>query len=62
MSEGVEHGADVVAGAGLRIALGLGRHVGGRIAPRIVGDGAIAPAEMAKLRLPGADVAGEFCT
>ena len=58
--QGIEHGADVVAGARLRIALDLGGHVGGRIAARIVGDGAVAPAEMAKLRLPGADVAGEF--
>ena len=58
--QGIEHGADVVAGTRLGIALDLGGHVGGRIAARIVGDGAVTPAEMAKLRLPGSDVAGEF--
>ena len=58
--ERVEHGADVVAGARLRVLRDVVRHVGGRIAARVVGDAAVAPAEMAKLRLPGAHVACKF--
>src|SRR5262249_32347478 len=56
----VEHAADVIAGAILRIARYVVGHLGGRVAARVVGDRAIAPAEMAQLPFPGADVAGEL--
>ena len=58
--ESVEHGADVVAGARLRIVRDLGGNVGGRIAARVVGDASVAPREMAHLRLVAAMVAGEL--
>ena len=56
----VEHGADVVARAFLRIALAVFGHVGGRIAARVIGDAAVALAEIAHLCLIGAQVGGEF--
>src|SRR5262249_11383259 len=59
-AEAVEHRKDVVAGAVLRIALRLRRHVGGRVTAGVVGNAAVAPAEMAQLRLPRAVVAGEL--
>ena len=58
--QGVEHGADVVAGAVLRIALHVVGHVGGRIAARVVGNAAVTPAEMPHLQFPRTMVAGEF--
>ncbi len=59
-AERVEHGADIVARARLRIALQPRRHVRGRVSPRVVGDGAVAPREIAQLRLVAAVIAGEF--
>src|SRR5579862_524086 len=58
--ESVEHGADVVARPLLRILIPVLRHVGGRIAARVERDAAVAPREIAQLRLVAADVAGEF--
>ncbi len=58
--ERVEHGADVVPGAVLRIARRVLRHVRGRIAARVVGDAAIAPPEIAHLAFVAAIVVGEF--
>src|SRR5262249_7306923 len=48
------------ARAVLRVLVDRLRHVGRRIAARIVGDAAVGPAEIAQLRLPRADVAGEL--
>ena len=59
-AERVEHAADVVARARLRVALEVLGHVGGRIAARVVGDAAVAAREVAHLRLPAAVVAGEL--
>ena len=56
----IEHPPDVVAGARLRVFLASVGHVGRRIAARVEGDAAIAPAEMTHLRFPGPGVAGEF--
>ena len=56
----VEHGADVVAGALLRIARRIFGHVRGRVAARIVGDAAIAPPEIAHLAFVAAIIVGEF--
>ena len=56
----VEHGADVVAGAVLRIARGVFGHIGRRVAARIVGDAAVAPPEIPHLRLVAAVIVGEF--
>ena len=47
--EPIEHRANVVAGTRLRIPLDVLRYVGGRKAARVVGDAAIALAEVAKL-------------
>ena len=58
--EGIEHRADVVARAILRIVLAVFRHVGGRIAARIEGDAAIVFREMTNLLLVRAKVAGKF--
>src|SRR5271154_2915402 len=56
----VEHGADVVAGAILRIARRIFRHLRGRVAAGVVGDAAIAPPEIAHLAFVTAIVVGEF--
>src|SRR5688572_11462085 len=53
-AERIQHAADVVAGAGLRVALPVLRHIRGRIAARVVGDAAVAAREMPHLRLPAA--------
>src|SRR5215472_13191385 len=58
--ETVEHGADVVAGALLRIAGGILRHIGRRVAPGIESYTAIAPREVADLRFEAAIIVGEF--
>ncbi len=58
--ERVEHGADVVPGAVLRIARRVFRHVRGRVAAGVVGDAAIAPPEIAQLAFVAAIVVGEF--
>ncbi len=60
MPQRIEHAADVVARARLRVALDILGHVGGRIAARVVGDAAVAAREVAQLRLPAAVVAGEL--
>src|SRR5438132_11350567 len=54
--ERVQHGANVVAGAVLRIALGILRNVGWRVAPGVIGDTAIASRKIADLRLEAAAV------
>ena len=59
-AERVHHGDHVVAGDVLRVAGGIGGHVGGRIAALAVGDAAVLAAEVAHLRLPAAVVAGVF--
>ncbi len=56
----VQHGGDVVRGAGLGVACRIVRDIGRRIAARGVADRAVALAEMPHLRFPGAVVAGEF--
>ena len=56
----IQHRADVVAGARLRIHGHVLRHVGGRPAARIEGDASVAPREIAHLRLPAAVVAGKL--
>ena len=56
----IEHGGDVVGRAVLRILPHILRHVRGPIAAGVVGDGVVALAEMAQLRLPAPEVAGEF--
>ena len=58
--EMIHHRQDVVGGAVLAVALGLLRYIGRRIAPRAVGDAAIALAEMAHLHFPRAVVGREF--
>src|SRR6185312_3237438 len=58
--ERVEHRADVVACALLRIALAVLGHVGWRIAARVIGDAAVALAEIPHLQFVRAPVAGEF--
>ena len=58
--QAVEHGADVVAGARLGIAIDALRHVGRRKAAGIVGDAAIAPPEVPELGFPRSAVACEF--
>jgi hypothetical protein len=59
-AERVHHRADVVARPLLRIAPTVARHIGGRIAPRVIGDAAVMARELAELRLEGAAIAGEF--
>ena len=51
---------NVVGGDRLRILRYRFRHVGRRIAARIEGDAAIAPAEVTDLRFPGMQIVGEF--
>ena len=58
--ERVEHGADVVAGAVLRVARRLFGHVRGRVAAGVVGDAAVAPPEIAHLPFIAAVIVGEF--
>ena len=58
--QGIERGANVVPGAGLRISRGIFGYIGGRVAAGIVGDGAIAPSKMAQLALVAAVIVGEF--
>ena len=59
-AEPVEHGADVVAGAILRIALRVLRHIRGRITAGVVGDAAVTAREIADLRLEAATVVGKL--
>src|SRR5207248_10770263 len=56
----IEDAADVVARTLLGIAVPVFRHIGGRIAARVVPDAAIQACEVAQLRLPAAQVAAEF--
>jgi hypothetical protein len=49
-----------VGRAVLRILPHILRHIRWRIAAGVVGDGVVALAEMAQLRLPAPEVAGEF--
>ncbi len=58
--EPVEHRTDIVTGAILRVAVGILRHFGWRVAAGIVGDAAITPGKVADLRLEAAIVVGEF--
>ena len=60
--EPVEHGADIVAGAVLRIAAGILGHIGGWIAAGIVRDAAIAPRKVADLRFEAAVIVGKLWT
>ena len=60
LADMIEHGEDVIGGAGLRIGRNMLGHVRRRETARIEGDRAIALAEMAHLRLPAAPIAGEF--
>ena len=57
---GVHDGGDIVGGPRLAVAGRIVRRVGGRVAARIVGQRPVAVREMPQLRLPGAQVAGEF--
>jgi hypothetical protein len=59
-AERVEHAADVVPGAGLRVALEVLGHVGRRVAARVVRNAAVAARKVAHLRLPAAVVAAEL--
>src|SRR5271166_7192102 len=56
----IQHGGDVVGRAVLRILPHILRHIRRRIAAGVVRDCAVALAEMAQLRLPAPEVAGEF--
>src|SRR6516165_9030200 len=58
--ETVEHGADVVAGALLRIAGGIFWYIRGRVAAGIVCNAAIAPREVADLRLKATVIVGKL--
>ena len=59
-AERIEHAADVVPCARLRITLDVLRHVRRRVSAGVVGDAAVAAREMAQLRLPAAMVAAEL--
>ncbi len=59
-AERIEHGEDIVPRTLLGIPLDISRHIGRRVASRVIGDAAIAAREMAHLRFPGAPVSGEF--
>ncbi len=59
-AEAIEHRANVVAGAGLGVAFDALRDVGGRKAACVIGDAAIALAEVTKLGFPRSAVAGEL--
>src|SRR5580700_8591382 len=50
----------IVDGPALRVLLNGIRHFGWRIAPRIIGDAAIASREISDLELPGSVISGEF--
>src|SRR4029077_8924195 len=56
----IEDSQDVVGGAILRVGGGRVGHVGGRIAPRVVGDGAVASGEEAHLQVPALVVARDL--
>ncbi len=56
----VEDGEDIVAGACLRVAGDVRQYIGARPAARVEGDAAVAPGEVAHLRLPTAMVAGKL--
>src|SRR5712691_5172562 len=58
--EAIQHGANVVARAGLGVALDALRYVGGRKAAGVIGDAAIAAAEVTKLGFPRSAVACGF--
>ena len=59
-AEVVEDGDGVRHRVGLAVRVDVLRHVGGRVAAGVVGDTAIAPREMAELRLPTHVVAREL--
>ena len=59
-AERIEHAARVVARSRLGVALDLRRHVGRRIAARVVRDAAVAARKMPQLRLPASAIAGEL--
>ena len=56
----VEHGANIIARAVLRVALDIVGHVRGRIAAGIESYAAVSAAEISDLSFIGAVVAGEF--
>src|SRR5215472_2152164 len=58
--QSVQHDPNVLAGAFLRITGPILRHVGRRVAARIVSDAAVAPREVAYLRLKAAPVVGKL--
>ena len=58
--EMIHHGDHVVAEVLVAVGRGIGRNVGGMIAAERERHAAIAPREVAHLRLPGAPVAGEL--
>src|SRR4029079_18537032 len=58
--QSIEHRANVIARALLRIFFLVFRDVGGRIAARVEGDAAIVLREMTDLLLPRAAIAGKF--
>ena len=59
-TEMVEDGDGVRHRAVLAVSIRVFRHVGRRIAAGVVGDAAVAPREMAELRLPAQAVAREL--
>src|SRR5262245_2969221 len=58
--QGIEDGANIVARTLLRVALAVGRHVGWRVAARVIGDAAVAPAEIPQLGLVRAMIPGKL--
>jgi len=59
-SEMIENRSDVIGSAVLRIRIWVFGYIGGRITPRVERNAAVAPAEMAHLRLPTAMIPGKF--
>ena len=59
-AEMVEDGDGVCHRVVLAVSVRVLRHVGRRIAAGVIGDAAVAPREMAELRLPAHVVAREF--
>src|SRR5690348_9036800 len=56
----IQHRPDVVRSARLRIFSDILRHIGWRIAARIIGDGPMPLTEMPHLRFPAPVIAGVF--
>ncbi len=56
----VEHGQDVVAGEILAIHLPILRNVRWRKAAGVKGDASVPPREVANLRFPASEIAGEL--